>query len=125
MRHETPAVWFTTNDLWEPTTAVFEVDHLGRLGRHFSMQECHEQVGLIRFVVDESSAPHTWRHHKRHGGMDRRTARSLYAAAIAVGSSPPQYRLSYDPVQAAKWLAVETWDGAHWRSISGLVFTAA
>ena len=89
------------------------------------MQECHEDVGLIRFVVDESSAPYTWVDHKKLGGMDRRTAKSLYATAIAVGSSPPQYRLSYDPVPASKWLAVEEWDGARWRPILQLFLTAA
>ena len=74
-RHERPAVWFTTNDVWEPTTAVIEMDQFGRLDRQLSMQECHEKVGLIRFVVNESSAPYTWRDHKKLGRMDRCTAK--------------------------------------------------
>lgn len=101
-RHEKPAVWFTTNCFWEPTTGISEFAQCGRLVRHLSMQECQEDVGLIRFVVDESSAPYTWSYHNKHGGMDRRTAKSLYKTAIEMGSSPSQFRLSYDPVPASK-----------------------
>jgi hypothetical protein len=124
-RHEKPAVWFTTNDFWEPTTSVRVIDRNGRLIRRLSMRECHEMVGLIRFTVNEASAPYTWSHHKRNGGMDRSTAKSLYDTAIEMGSSPSQYRMSYVPVPASKWLAVENWDGASWQPIPDFVSTAA
>ena len=124
-RHEKPAVWFTINPVWEPTSGVWECDSTGGHLRGCSMQESHEMVGLIRFVVDERSAPFNWRDHKKLGGINRRTARALYNAAIEQGSCPTQYRLSYDPVPSSEWLAVEEWDGTRWQPIPGISTVAA
>lgn len=138
-RNEKPAVWFSINDYWEPSAGMMVLaDKSGlvqygdgtatldpRALRQCSMQECHEKMGLTRFVVDETSAPYTWRHHKQYGGISRREAKALYELSIRDSVCVTQWRLSYDPVPASEWLAVEKWDGSKWCPIPQFAPVAA
>lgn len=113
---ETPAVWFTIRD-----DAQNIYPAVGSVHEKWSLQKTHETAGVVRFTIDESSAPNTWQHHKKHGGIHRKIARGLYQLAVRQGDAPTQWRLSYGPVYEQDWLAVEVWTGNGWEPVTEAV----
>jgi hypothetical protein len=103
---ERPALWFSSNQLWERTA---------HKGGCVGMADTHRQYGgLYRFGVDPANAPHGWEAHVSGSGVTGRTAARLAAAGESVGANPAEWFVSYDPVGRDKWVQVERWTGAAW-----------
>jgi hypothetical protein len=111
-----PAVWCSTNAVWEETANKMlgtprGVTMLDRAGTH-------EHFGLARISVRSDAAPHTWADYQRLSGEDRADCRRLERVARKVGAWPAQWRCSFAPILAEDWLAIEAWDGSAWHTIA-------
>jgi len=111
---EKPCVWFSVNQDWEPTANKLGKDGFGVL-QALTKEETHELGGgLVRIGVSPSTAPHDWRAYKRLSCVTRDEAKGLYDSAIARGSRPGDWFVSFSAVPRSQWLAIEVWDGAKW-----------
>lgn len=108
---EAPAVWFSTNPLWEPTSDKVP-------GMKGSMIENAEYGGLFRIEVAPKVAPYDWSAFREASGVDQRDADRMEVAALRVGSNPADWYVSFRPVLRADWLAIEHWDGQEWTPTS-------
>jgi hypothetical protein len=140
---ERPVVWFSTNPLWERTVCKVDRangDPLGvSLQQHWEMSQrpfeafvgdgmLGAKLGTIdpqpqfqpaRITVADEVASYTWEDFKRLSGISKKSARALYQAAIRVGARPGEWFVSFEPVPAEKWLAVELYNGAGWEPLAG------
>lgn len=146
LRGEKPAVWFTACDEWEPgasmgtdaipgiaeiraTAERIRLEHGEDAARTFLLGFAQEIapafVGfLARIGVAHETAPFTWDDFKRMSGAPDRAYREVEAYDNSIGADNREWRVSFDPVPASKWLAVEVrsgrthderWEPAAWR----------
>lgn len=110
-----PAVWFSTNDEWEPMAAksLTCVDGSNRL---LQRDELHT-VGItpIRISVSATIAPHTWHDFKRLGDVSPKIASHVVSLASRLNSKPSWWFATFEPVPRERWIAVEYFDGWQWR----------
>jgi len=113
---ETPAVWFTFRDTWEPTATKGIMSKAGGPRRDATIQEMVEATGgLVRLEVAPDRAPVSWMQHRRKGLIDLREADALERAARDRGSDPAEWRLSYTRVETTDIKVVEwSTDGRIW-----------
>jgi len=111
---ERPAVWFSTNRVWEQTANKMYFDARGV--RHLGTKQTTEKYahGLYRIGVAKETAPHDWATFRKLSGIKRMQARLLEKSARKAGASSEQWRVSFEPVPASMWVAVERWNGAAW-----------
>ncbi|HVX09848.1 MAG TPA: hypothetical protein VHC22_01480 [Pirellulales bacterium] len=109
------AVWFSTNQDWEPSAAknLTCADGSARL---LQRDELHT-IGItpIRIGVAPSVAPHTWHDFKRDGDLPAKIAGNIVSLAARVNSKPSWWYATFDAVPREQWLAVEHFDGWQWR----------
>ena len=142
---ERPAVWFSTNPLWERTVCKFDRPNGGPLGgslqHHWEMSQrpfeafvvedgmpgakletidSQPQLQPARITVADDVAPYTWHDFKRLSGISKKSARALYQAAIPMDARPGEWFVSFEPVPAEKWLAVELYNGTGWKPLAGV-----
>jgi hypothetical protein len=124
-KNERPAVWFSTNPVWEPTTdkLILLSDGSWRRATTQELIEAHE--GLVRIEVAPASAPYSWNEYKIRSGITAKVARGLYRVALAQRSRPGQWFVSFNPVPRDQWLEVELSQGAEWRPLAAIKKLAA
>ena len=84
---EWPIVWFSSNQVWEPTSTKIYVPHYGEAWR-LSKEELRVRGnGLVRFGVTRRTARLDWTAMKRLSGMSRDTARDLKVIGRRMGRS--------------------------------------
>lgn len=116
--NERPAVWFSANQVWEPTTNGVEVDFSGRVRLLTKDETCQVSGGLIRIGVTRDAAPHNWNAYKRLSGVSERTAAGMKRTGYAAGARISEWYVSFEPVPREKWVAVEVWNGMCWEPCS-------
>ena len=131
------AVWFSTNPVWENTVrklmkedgsaASFEEHFQASQGVTALVKSDEDVVGTLKHIVfrevqparisvADEIAPFRWEDFKRLSGIKPRDARDLYQVALMLGARPGEWYVSFDPVPADKWLAVQVYDGETWVS---------
>jgi len=105
-----PAVWFSTNPVWEETARKLHIDEEGKV--HFGTKETTHIMGggLIRIEVFPEAAPYIWKDYKRMSGKSKVFLKALESAAREQGANPEEWRVSFKPVSKEEWLNVEIWD---------------
>jgi hypothetical protein len=111
---ERPAVWFSLRQDWEPTAAKFGIIPQRKSCRGAMARVAQLGGGLVRIGVELEAAPHDWRAFRELSGIDPTMARGLAIEAKSQGADPYLWRVSFDPVTAAAWVALQRWDGAAW-----------
>jgi hypothetical protein len=101
-----PAVWFSTNPVWEETANKMYMDENDRL--HLGTKETTHILGggLARIEIDPEAAPYTWADYRR---KSREGERYLDALEKNAGN-PEEWRLSYKSIHRKKWKSVQVWD---------------
>lgn len=114
---ERPAVWFSVHPVWEPTaTKAIRYRETGEF--HRATWEEMQVHGPARIEVAPETAPHRWKDYVRLSSASPATCRGLELAAREWGANALHWRVSFEPVPAEKWLAVELWSGTTWKSVS-------
>jgi hypothetical protein len=112
---ERPAVWFSSNPVWEETANKLRLDSWTGEVRSLTKQETHEYAGgLARIAVSPETAPVNWERFCRESGASTKMLAGLKKAAYSMSSHPSQWFVSFSPVRREKWLSIELWDGKKW-----------
>jgi len=112
-RRVRPAVWCSLEPEWEPTAnkSVMQNDQLYRGGMWSTAQF---GAGLARIEVDPTAAPYTWADYKRTSGESAEGIKRLSLAARDQGADPKFWRISFQPIPASLWVAVEIFNEGAW-----------
>lgn len=102
---ERAAAWFSFEPWREPSSLKLLSDSKGRV-RSATWEEALT-IGMFRIEVDPSAAPTTWADFRKASGISSRMYRALEASALKGGSSPKLWRVSFEPVNAVHFLAIE------------------
>jgi hypothetical protein len=111
------AVWFSTQQLWEPTAAC---NWLGQRAdgtvEFLDMAALYRfHGGLFRFGVVPETAPVRWEEYRNL--VTRDVAEAMLEGAIELGADPGCWRASLDPVLQDRWAAVDRWNGKVWERL--------
>lgn len=111
---ERAAVWFSTQEWWEPTANKNYRRPDGALV-FLNKEETQAMYGgLIRIEVEPEAAPYTWQDFKRMAGTPRKILRALEKTAAKSGSRVATWRISFEPVRAERWIEAEVWQDRQW-----------
>lgn len=111
---EKPAVWFSANQLWEPTAGKRWRRPDGNV-HLLSMHETHSLgQGPVRIGVSRDTAPHNWDAFRRLSGVSKKTAGYMKKAGYARGARISEWFVTFNPVPIELWVAVEVWGGSSW-----------
>lgn len=112
-----PAVWFSTNDDWEPMAAKSLTCADGSI-RLLQRDELHT-IGItpIRIAVPVGIAPHTWHDFKRLGEIPPKIAGQIVSQASKLNSKPSWWLATFEPVPREQWSGVEYYDGWQWNAM--------
>ena len=112
-KKEKPAVWLSSNELWEHTATKMGKDSKGNV-RQLTKDECHELFVLARVQVSPFIELYHWKAFRRKGGISIATANELEKVGRERGANPDEWCCSFKPLDTRQWLAVELWDGEEW-----------
>jgi len=121
---EFPAVWFSTNPIWEETarkavrdketgeqTEALSRDKLFRAGFPPVRIEVDPQKVLLR----------SWKNHRKNSGISKIMAKGLEKTARAMGAEPKEWWVTYEPVSLfCCLLPIEVWNGIEWIDIEAV-----
>ncbi len=104
---ELPVVWLSAHPLWEPTANKGRKGPNGEIIRLSKEETAAYGEGLYRIEVSPEAAPYSWEDFRRLSGVSSRLAKSLARIARQCGSNYHDWRISFEPITAEKWLSVE------------------
>ena len=88
-RHAKPAIWFSSNPVWEPTAnRLWRDDIDGRMVRLSKDQTYVLGGGLARIGVARDVAPHDWKAYRHTSGISADDAKRIYDEAVSSGARP-------------------------------------
>jgi hypothetical protein len=110
---ETPAVWFSSNQVWEPLANQQILD--SRTGKPLG-SEHQVNIRKARIGVDRNAAPVRCQGYlEMHDHAVGNLIEALFRDAEWKGSKPAEeWFLSLDPVPRDKWITVEIRRGELW-----------
>lgn len=107
-RDEKPVVWFSSQPDWDPTVNPVVAADGGWTRRYATLDEIILITGgLARIGVAAEVAPHDWRAYKRLSGVSPRRAKAMYDRAVALGSRPSSWFVTFATVPREQWQAIE------------------
>jgi hypothetical protein len=115
---EKPAVWFSTNPIWEQTCNKLWQDSITGKLRQLSKEETHRYGnGLVRIRIKPEAAPYNFQAFKRISKISNNAAKRLTEKAELWGAKPQEWWVSFESVPQSEWLDIEVWDGMNWNSM--------
>lgn len=107
---ERPAVWFSTEPIWEPTATKAWINPDGTKVLSMAIN-AEKGGGLFRIGVLSETAPHDWHAFKQLSGITSKMAKGLYNVAKEQNARPGRWYVTFEVVPKSAWVSVETWDG--------------
>jgi hypothetical protein len=115
---EKPAVWLSTNPVWERTCNKLWQDSITGKLRQLSKEETHlKGGGLVRIRIKPEAAPYNFQAFKRISKISNTAAKRLTEKAKLCGAKSQEWWVSFEPVPQSEWLDIEVWDGVNWNSM--------
>jgi hypothetical protein len=111
---ERPAVWTSTNPVWEETANKGYFERTTATVHPATKATTLRFGGLARIEVRPEAAPYDWIAFRAISRIQPSTAAMLAKVGFARGVSPYDWFVSFDPIDAADWLAVEVWRDGQW-----------
>jgi hypothetical protein len=113
-----PVVWFSRNQVWESAVSKGMETPEGTW-QQLTNEELNKMGGgLYRIGAARETTPHNWDDFVRLSGISHAIAAGLKRSAKDKGASHKDWFASFDPVDQAKWLAVEVWENQQWVSLA-------
>jgi hypothetical protein len=125
-----PAVWFSLRKDWDPAVGMGQqapkkvrleaaakfhgggmkavMEHLDKAAGPYTAED---MGGLARIGVAPETAPFTFADYAKRAGMTPHDIWARTAIDKEAGSNPSDWRVSFDPVPASKWLVIQTRSG--------------
>ena len=104
-KNERPAVWLSTNPLFENTAT-----RLTKEGEDIPFND--SRLPAIRIEVRPSDKYVTWARFKHTGKISPRMAMHVEKVGRESGANPAQWYASFRPILMKDWLSIEIWDNS-------------
>ncbi len=116
---ETPLLWFSANQQWEPIGAKLMVTPSGKkVALTFSQQQ--EKAGCVRFGLhSEDARLLDWKTACAFAGTPRAIRRALEIYGRKIGGNPAQWFATGTSIALSEF-AFQVWDGKTWVNTTGV-----
>lgn len=118
--HEKPVLWFTVNQLWEPTVNGAKLVNGGRNIKSLTMLETWESEGLYRFGVPSNQLI-PWVDLVKVANIPSKVRKVLEISARKMGSNPYQWCGYMQPMEIHETVIETMADFGKWQSIGETV----
>lgn len=112
-----PAVWFSKNQIWEPTASKMVATEGGQVVT-LSPSEQLKTIGMVRIGIEHTNELVSWAKYKYVGKIPLPFYESMEQAGKEIGGSPSDWYCLFRNVESSKWITVEQYDGSDWMKIS-------
>jgi len=110
-----PAVWFSKNQLCEPTALKFIC-----IGSNPPVTETMkvqaETIGLLRIGIEFTNELTTWAKYKHVSKITQPLYNELEQSGIANGADPNEWFCSFKNIPSSKWITIERFNDNKWES---------
>lgn len=111
-----PAVWFSVNQRWEPTSRPAVKNPDGSARNDITFDWLAREIGCIRIGL-RSEGSGLLRHYRHFQQVIHPLTALLENGARNAGADPNHWFFSLEPVPARLWDKVERFQNGHWRPI--------
>lgn len=113
-KKEKPAVWLSTNTVWEHTATKIGV--INGVPTQMTKEQQHRLVGLARIEVKRLEGFVSWTEFGNASGVSKQSFEFMETLGCLKGADPSEWWAYFEPIRVKDWLAVEVWDGRKWVS---------
>ena len=109
----TPSLWFSSNQVWEPTATKHVLD---KVGDRFALtvEQQYKMFGLARIGVNYNESYYTWAKYRHYSGLTNAMLDGMEEVGIEMGATPKDWFCSLKNITEEKWVNVQLWDGTKW-----------
>lgn len=112
---ERPAVWLSTNTIWEQTATKIGV--INGVPTQMTMEQQCKFVGLARIEVKRLDGFVDWEKFMHVSCVSRQSYKFMENLGKLKGANPNEWWAYFQPIGRKDWLRVEVWDGKAWESM--------
>lgn len=109
---ERPAVWLSSNPIWENTATKGVVEN--GIRRSVTKDEMDSLCGLARIEVEIFSGIINWKHFKRVSGIKNSSASALESSGLNKNANPKEWFTSFKPISIDYWIKAEILVDGKW-----------
>lgn len=111
---ERPVLWFSENQVWEPTAGKLLVNKFGQVVRSMAFTEQVERSGCVRYGIDSNDIRLLgWKAAAGQAGMSRDVRRELEKKGKSLGANPMHWWGTLFSIEIDE-LCFEYWNGVAW-----------
>ena len=114
-KRERPAVWLSSNPVWENTATKMVNDGFNL--RQLSLEEMKIHFGLARIEVIPKDSYITWGKYKYDSGISARFYGMLESEGLRKQANPKEWYASFEPILKHEWLSIEIWKNNKWEVV--------
>ncbi len=119
--NERPALWLSTNSIYESTALKSGVSILKGFER-MTFDSQHEHFGHARIKVKSLGSIISWAKFKHTSGINPDIADQLEMSGRHCGANPDEWYCSYNEISIKDFLLIEKWNGKEWMPVGEDVF---
>lgn len=112
-----PAVWFSKNQMWEPTASKMATTEEGKIVT-LSPSEQLKTIGMVRIGIEHTNELVSWAKYKHVGKIPLPFYERLEEVGKQKGGKPADWYCLFRNVESYKWVTVEQYVGSEWLKIS-------
>ncbi len=118
-KNEKPVLWFSINQLWEPTVNGAELVDGGKTIKFLTMFETWESQGCFRFGIPSNHLI-PWIELKKIANIPSKIKQGLEISALEIGSNPYQWYGCMQPMDITGMVIEVMKDFGKWQSTGDL-----
>ena len=118
-KKEKPAVWLSTNPVWEHTAT--KIGMINGIPTQMTMEQQYKLVGLARIEVQRLDDFVSWKKFRHVSGVTEQSFLFMERLGKMKDANPDEWWAYFKVIERKDWLAVEVWDGKEWVSADNIV----
>ena len=118
-KKEKPAVWLSTNTIWEHTATKIGV--INGVPTQMTKEQQFAMVGLARIEVPRLEGFVSWKKFRHVSGITNQSYSFMENLGKRKGANPDEWWAYFKPIEKSQWLNIEKWNGSEWVSAENIV----
>ena len=118
-KKEKPAVWLSTNPVWEHTAT--KIGMINGIPTQMTMEQQYKLVGLARIEVQRLDDFVSWKKFRHVSGVTEQSFLFMERLGKVKGAKPEEWWAYFKPIENAHWLRIEIWNGNEWMSADNII----
>ena len=111
-KNEKPAVWLSTNSIWEHTATKIGI--INGVPNQLTMEQQYKFVGLARIEVQRIEGFVDWNVFGSVSGVTEQSYLFMERLGKRKGANPDEWWAYFEEIVSKNWLQIEIWNGSSW-----------